>query len=315
MTYVPTRLKKCFSIDEIITIHYFEYNKDFIFHGERHDFWEFLYVDKGSINVYTDDTSYFAHSGDIIFHQPNEFHALKATGEKAPNLVTMSFICNDSAMDYFINKIATLNSRERDLISLILFEAKAAFTTPISVPSIEQVMLSNDAPFGTEHLIANYIENLLIEIRRNHSGEPHNSSVIPQQLHSVSHSQRTELVIDYMNTKLTEQLNIQDLCKHFSVSKSYLHNLFKSEKGIGVIEYYNQMKIEMAKDLIRSKSFTLTEIAHFLSFSSLQYFSKRFKLQTGMSPYEYSQSVKEVQKKLLASTSKNRTLEQKDTTL
>ena len=47
MTYVKTVLKKEIVIDSIITIHYFEYSKDFSFSGEAHNFWEFLYVDAG----------------------------------------------------------------------------------------------------------------------------------------------------------------------------------------------------------------------------------------------------------------------------
>lgn len=46
MTYVKTHLKREIVINSIITIHYFEYIRDFIFHGEAHDFWEFAYVDK-----------------------------------------------------------------------------------------------------------------------------------------------------------------------------------------------------------------------------------------------------------------------------
>jgi len=47
MTYIETKLKREIVIDSIITIHYFEYMRDFVFRGESHDFWEFMYVDKG----------------------------------------------------------------------------------------------------------------------------------------------------------------------------------------------------------------------------------------------------------------------------
>ena len=38
MTYVKTTLQHSIDIDAIITLHYFEYMKDFVFHGESHDF-------------------------------------------------------------------------------------------------------------------------------------------------------------------------------------------------------------------------------------------------------------------------------------
>lgn len=56
MTYVKTTLQHSIDIDAIITLHYFEYMKNFEFKGESHNFWEFLYVDKGTVAVRADDT-------------------------------------------------------------------------------------------------------------------------------------------------------------------------------------------------------------------------------------------------------------------
>ena len=77
MTYIKTTLKREIAIDSIITIHYFEYMKDFVFHGESHDFWEFLYVDQGSVIVQAGENHFRMEAGDIIFHEPNEFHAIR----------------------------------------------------------------------------------------------------------------------------------------------------------------------------------------------------------------------------------------------
>lgn len=84
MPYVSTRLKKDYEIDEIISIHYFEYMKDFTFQGESHDFWEFLFVDKGTALVQTDTDLYRLQDGDIIFHKPNEFHSIQTIGDYSP---------------------------------------------------------------------------------------------------------------------------------------------------------------------------------------------------------------------------------------
>ena len=39
------------NIGKIYSIHYFEYMSDFSFEGESHDFWEFICVDKGEVEV------------------------------------------------------------------------------------------------------------------------------------------------------------------------------------------------------------------------------------------------------------------------
>ena len=86
IVFTSTYLKQEIVINEIITVHYFEYNSDFYFPGESHGFWEFLYVDKGEVEVTAGDTDYVLNKGDIIFHKPYEFHRLWANGVIAPNL-------------------------------------------------------------------------------------------------------------------------------------------------------------------------------------------------------------------------------------
>ena len=45
MAYTPVHLARSLKIDELYTVHYFEYTSSYTFAGESHDFWELLYVD------------------------------------------------------------------------------------------------------------------------------------------------------------------------------------------------------------------------------------------------------------------------------
>jgi len=296
MTYISTKLKREIIIDEIITIHYFEYMKDFFFAGESHDFWEFLYVDKGCITVWGGEDEYLMNAGSIIFHRPDEFHAIRAEGGKAPCLVVISFHCHSPAIRFFYNLNCTLNIRERKLISLILTEAKQAFTTPLHIPSVEQVIPDPDAPFGSQQLILTYLEELLLGIRRSYSDTGSEDPVVPLPPNTdpPTKSDRMEQILQFMEFHICEHLRVQDICDASSLSRSALQDLFHQQKGCGAIDYFNHMKVERAKEIIRDERMNFTEIAYFLSYSSLQYFSKQFKKATGMSPLEYSNSVKTI---------------------
>ncbi len=52
--YISKRCKNIINVTSIITLHYFEFPKSYIFPGESHAFWELLYVDKGEFIVTTD---------------------------------------------------------------------------------------------------------------------------------------------------------------------------------------------------------------------------------------------------------------------
>lgn len=45
--YVKHEIANIIKILKIITIHYFEYSKNFAFYGESHDFWEIMFSDMG----------------------------------------------------------------------------------------------------------------------------------------------------------------------------------------------------------------------------------------------------------------------------
>ncbi len=294
MTYIRTKLQEDLKIDSIITLHYFEYMKDFIFQGEAHDFWEFLYVDNGTVSVRYDDTWMTLNTGDIIFHQPNEFHAIKSIGRNSPNLVVISFICHSPAMKHFIHKSYTLTNEERSLISHIISEGKKTFSTPMNIPSVEQVQIKDKTPFASQQLIILYLELFLITCIRNHQENTAPSFAAPKNTpeKQTTKQSRLEEVIQFMEAHICEQLKLSDICSEFSISRSSLQSLFHSEKECGVIDYFNQMKIQRAKDIIREGTMNFTEIAYYLSYSSLPYFSRQFKAALGMSPSEYSSSVK-----------------------
>ena len=63
------------------------------------------------------------------------------------------------------------------------------------------------------------------------------------------------------------------------------------DMAFGVIEYFNDLKIEQARLAIATTPKTFTEIAEELGFSSVGYFSKLFKAKVGMTPTAYSRYV------------------------
>ena len=257
-----------------------------------------MYVDKGSVIVQGGEQQFTLHAGDIIFHEPNEFHAIRSVGSSSPNLVAVSFVSHSPAMDEFRGKKMTLNMEERTLVSHILNAAREVLSTPMNVPSVEQVELRTDAPIGSQQMVLMYLELFLVTVLQNEA-KPDVSPrrritgtfVSPVEL-SGTREKRLQEITEFMEFRICEQLSLDELCEHFSLSRSSIQKLFQKEKGCGPMEFFNRMKIQRAKDMIRDGRKNLTEIAGFLSYSSLPYFSKQFKKATGMAPMKYASSVK-----------------------
>lgn len=287
MAYIPVELRKPLEISQIYTVHYFEYSSHYAFSGEAHDFWEFLYVDKGSVRVTAGEQVHDLSRGQLIFHAPGEFHALSANGVAAPNLVVVSFRCESPAMDFFRGYLTACGAEERVLLGRIVQESQQIFSTALNDPSTRAFHRRETIPFGSEQLLAAALEELLIRLVRQGA-----SSLPVRPTPARQTEERTAQIISYLEQRLDQNLSIRQICQDNLIGRAQLERCFHQQTGGGVIDYFNALKIQAARRLLREGQLNITQIAAQLGFSSVHYFSRRFKAHTGMTPSEYVRSVK-----------------------
>ena len=97
----------------------------------------------------------------------------------------------------------------------------------------------------------------------------------------------------YIDFNLTENLALQDIAEHFSLNKNYLSTLFKKEVGISLTTYVNQKRVRNALYLLNTSSLPIQDIAAASGVYDLNYFSRIFRQQIGMSPSRYRRELKE----------------------
>jgi len=285
--YQAFRLSRKFNIEKIYSVHYFEYSKSFSYKGEKHPFWELVYVDRGQVSVIADKKSYILSQGTAIFHMPDEYHNIRSCGDFA-NTVIISFDCNDNAMEFFKSKILTFDESEKTAISIIVDEASKAFSEPMNLVVQSSLKKRRGAPFACEQVIKNFIEYLLISLVRNNKGPTRAKYEIPFTGSALKASE----IEEYLGQKISSSITLDEICSKFYCSKSYLKTFFKKSTGQSVIRYFNSLKIEEAKKLISNGDKSFTEISQQLGFGAIHYFSRMFKDYTNMTPTEYAKSVR-----------------------
>lgn len=288
--YYKTNLEEVIVIDKIVTVHYFEFANNYVYSGEKHDFWEFLYVDRGEIEIMADSKGYKLYQGDIVFHKPNEFHSVWANGIIAPNIVVMSFECTSQGIKYFEDKILKLSNDLKNLLGEIIKEVQNSFKNSLG-GGYSWLEKKETSPFGSEQLIKIYLEAFLIKLARKDNLSIKKNRISFKTKERMEHD-IINSIIDYMNKNIGENYSFEDICKTFSVGKTHLKTMFKSKTGYGVMTYFKMLKMEDAKRMIREGKYNFTQIAELLGYESLHYFSRSFKKYTNMSPSEYAISVK-----------------------
>jgi len=289
--YARTWLHDTITIRRIVSLHYFEYARDYMYAGERHDFWEFLHVDKGEVEVMSDTVGYRLLEGDVIFHKPNEFHNVWANGRVAPNLVVMSFECRSAAMRFFENRIMRLGNAERDLLVRILQEARTAFLSPFHITELYRLEPNPDAPMGAEQIIRQSLEQFLILLLRRGPSAPDPARTTSSGKER-SDNRIVQKAVHFMEENVGNRFSFADVCAHAMQSGSTLKSLFRRHAGCGVMEYANRVKNDAARRMIRESGLNFSDIAERLGYSSVHYFSRQFKKSTGMTPSQYARSAK-----------------------
>ena len=287
--FTPTELNVSIDISQIITLHYMKYSKDFAFTGERHDFWEVVYVDNGEIGVLAENQGIDLHEGEAIFHKPNEYHNIWAKNQFA-NVAVLTFVCNSPTMSFFENKIIVFGDEERELLAKILAAGKRCFKGPLDDVYQTKLELAEDSPFACEQAIKSYMELLLISLVQNHTDFSRQSRA------SISAKRQGESTIvesiqQILAENLYEGISFDYIMQQTCFSKTYLTRLFRNHTGNSIMGYYMDLKIAEAQRLISERELFFSEIADKLGFGSIHYFSYLFKKKTHMTPSEYRKSV------------------------
>ena len=224
--FIPTTLETVFNVEKIITIHYFEYARDFIFSGEKHNFWEFVYIDKGEVGVMADNDGYTLKEGEIIFHRPNEYHNIWANGVYA-NVIIVTFCCLDKAMDFFVKKILSLYPSQKKLLFQILEEGKNTFSEPLDILYQTKITKIKNPPFGSEQLIKIYLEQFLISLIRSDKAVLKKTDMAAK---NENEDRIVESIVHFLKQNINSQLRLDDVCKNICFSKSYVKQLFSRKK-------------------------------------------------------------------------------------
>ena len=288
-----TRLsfEKIFNVDKIITIFYMELSKNFYYEGEKHDFWEMVYIDKGEMICTADDKRFVLKSGEMTFHKPNEFHNLSGDSSVAPNVSILTFECKSRAMKHFEGKIFRLNAEEKSLLSTLFSEGLSCYQLEDARnPLLQKLKVIKHSPLGSSQMTKNLLEIFLIKLCRNTdvvTKEMRQSYVID----GIDVPYNVMEILDYLKEHIYGKVTIRDLAKHLDKSESSVKQLFAQYRDGGIIRYYNALKIKEARKLIREGKYNMTQISDMLQFDNPQYFSKCFKTVTNMTPSEYKASI------------------------
>lgn len=265
-------LTKAANVDALYYCFTPTYGPDFYFSGERHDFWECVFVLDGMIGVAEEEQIYELSQNDIIFHKPMEFHRIWSAGGTSPHLITTSFKASGVCVDLLGEGVFTLPPH---LVNTMTEMAKVA---------IDDIIYGNyweNDPIS-QQLMSNKLEAVMLHILQNA-----NLSLAESR---SSASRNYKNIVRAMNDNIDKPLTLDQLAQLTGLTTANLKKCFQKYSGMGVMAYFTKLKMAKAKSLIQ-ENLSMREISERLGYSSQNYFSTVFKREYGLSPLDYKKSL------------------------
>ena len=262
-------VEEIFRIKTMYTAFEQTYKSDYEYVGEHHNFWEIVMVMEGELGVTAGNKVFVLKKGQAVIHEPMEFHRLWSEGNSCPKIIIISFgaVCMPKLSD----KVFEITDLE--VPETILIDIKNVF----EMYKINTIGIKDKV--GYQKVIKN-LEMFILEIV---SRKIKKTSTVKSQT-----AKNYTNIVNTMERNIDKNLSVAEIAKFCNMSEINLKKTFSRYSGMGVMAYFNQLKVTAATTMIRN-GMTIQETANALGFSNQNYFSTVFKRITGNPPSFYKE--------------------------
>lgn len=288
MDYQPYLPQRIIAVDALFSLHYFNFQKDYVYPGERHDFWELVYADVGGATIGDEDSELPLSPGQCYLYPPNIFHTIHANLAPECSLFVVSFQSHSAPLADLSRRVLAVSTECRRVIRRILMEAQLFCGPVLDITDQTALRPSPDAPSGSGQIIALNLEFLLLLLMRL---DQDGAESVPKRAPITEEQDMQSIVAAaeaYMHSHLDGSIHMDDICKNIGVSRTTLKRLFRQCLDVGVMEHYQSLRLKEACRHLRTGRVNISQIAYELGYSSLPAFSRQFKQMLGITPREYT---------------------------
>ena len=240
-----------------------------------HEFYKLLFFVSGKGGYFVEGKRYSLTPGDIILigkqcvHRP-EFEP-GVPCERIILYISPEFLLRESSSSC---QLADCFSKEYDHV--LRPSEKIRKTLFSIVSNIEQELSSKR--YGKEIVSTGMLLRLMVEIARSifYKEVQKPAPMLPK-------SKRMLDIMHYLDSHLTEDINIDTLAEKFYISRFHMMRRFREETGTTIHSYISDHRLMLARDLI-SQGIPATEVCFQCGFGSYSSFSRAYGKFLGTTP-------------------------------
>lgn len=231
-----------------------------------HEF-QLIYITKGDGELFIGNKQFTLSKGNIFLLYPNQWHSYMPTNETGWNEYYIGFE-GEIVFSWLENSFLDSENQVYDIG--FNEELVKIYNRAIELAKFENESLN----YHLSGLVYQMIGLLIYETNNKKAIEKYDVQLI----------QRAKII---MNENVYKTIYPEELAEKLNINYTSFRKQFKKVTGFAPANYFKELKINKAKQLLLESSLSIKEIAIRLQFYSADNFTTTFKKKTGYSPNEY----------------------------
>lgn len=245
----------------------FRNSKNLNFPPHIHDDIELVFVKKGRATAYCDGKKYTLKENDFFLVFPNQVHHYSE--------------CVDGEYVVIIIKSSKLFSYKEFFEDGVPASAVWSFETGEDDNAVLLLDIATNEFFrdGYSLVIEAYLTALFGKLLKFYD------------IVKTKTSHETILqVLQYCSSHYEENITVNSVAENLHISRSTVSHIFSSRLSMNFCDYINSLRLIKAEQLLRNKSYSITEISYLCGFSTIRTFNRAFLKRYGVSPSAFRKS-------------------------
>lgn len=261
---------------------YSQHDKDGFFFVSQH--WheelEWIYVERGILNLTVQGTTLTLNAGDFCFINSGELHEIKSAGASLHHAI----VFNPKLLDFTLYDACQHNFIRPVTSGKLIFPSLCASFSPENQEIITAHMreiirlyysLTSCALLSIKIHILQILELLF------------RTDCFLENTVSAKEQDSLKKIIEYIHENYADPISLQDLAEICFMSPNYFCHYFKQKTGKPPISFINEYRIEKACQLLTESEQPISQIALSVGFDNFSYFIRKFREYKGVTPKKY----------------------------
>lgn len=255
-----------------------------------HHKYEIYYEIEGTRRYFIEDAAYIVNAGSVVLIGENQIHKTASVGDTPSSRIVMNFSGEylGKLVELFpdVDFFSFLSEEHNHLLSNITVKQQNHIHSMLQ----QLLTLQEETTPESDAIRKMLLATLLLELKE----------MCKQQVQGGENGRVSNHIVDqiqaYIAEHYAEKLTLTGIASQFYISPYYLSRLFKKSINLSLIEYINGVRIKAAQNLIEKSNESISDIAEKTGFLTTAHFRRVFKDATGLSPQQYRQYYKRVNK-------------------